>query len=322
MKTDFTDVSETQKTLAIEIPPDVVDAEINRIARGYAKDVRLPGFRPGKAPASVIKQRFREQIHHDVMHGLVPRAVEEALQERGIEPVDSPNIKDVAHPRGPAAHLHGRHPDRAAVRSGRPRRDRADAGHRPRSPTPPWTRRCSGCANARRRWRPSRAGRWPTATPWWSTWCAPTPTASPSRIADVTRDAGRAGQPAGIRRQPGGPERRATRRRSTWTSPPTTPVAEMAGTKVAYAATVKEVRRRVLPELDDEFAKDLGEFDSLAALTTRVRADLDGRGARKRHPPGPRRPAEGSWRRGWASTRRRRWSSAKSTGGWRNSRDS
>ncbi len=47
-------------------------------------------------PASVVKQRFRDQIHHDVMHGLIPRAVEEALQERGIEPVDTPNIKDVA----------------------------------------------------------------------------------------------------------------------------------------------------------------------------------------------------------------------------------
>jgi trigger factor len=52
------------------------------------------------------------------------------------------------------------------------------------------------------------------------------------------------------------------------------PVAEMAGTKVTYSATVKDIRRRVLPELDDEFAKDVGDFESLAALTERVRADL------------------------------------------------
>ena len=50
MKTEFTDVSETQKTVTIEIPTDVVDAEINRVARGYTKQARLPGFRPGKAP--------------------------------------------------------------------------------------------------------------------------------------------------------------------------------------------------------------------------------------------------------------------------------
>ncbi len=96
MKTEFTDVSETQKTLTIEIPSDVVDAEINRVAKGYTKQAKIPGFRPGKVPASVVKQRFKDQILHDVMHGLIPRAVEEALQERGIEPVDTPNIKDVA----------------------------------------------------------------------------------------------------------------------------------------------------------------------------------------------------------------------------------
>src|SRR5919107_1078156 len=96
MKTEFADVSETQKTLTIEIPSEVVDAEINRIAKGYTKQAKIPGFRPGKVPATIIKQRYRDQILHDVMHGLIPRAVEEALQERGIEPVDTPNIKDVA----------------------------------------------------------------------------------------------------------------------------------------------------------------------------------------------------------------------------------
>src|SRR5687768_8957544 len=95
MKTEFTDLSETRKTLTIEIPSDIVAAEINRVAKGYSKQARIPGFRPGKVPPGVIKQRFKDQILHDVMHGLIPRAVEEALQERGIEPVDTPNIKDV-----------------------------------------------------------------------------------------------------------------------------------------------------------------------------------------------------------------------------------
>jgi trigger factor len=95
MKTEFTDVSETQKTIRIEIPSDVVDAEINKVARDYSRQARLPGFRPGKVPATVVKQRFREQILHDVSHTLIPKAVDAALQERGIEPVETPNIKDV-----------------------------------------------------------------------------------------------------------------------------------------------------------------------------------------------------------------------------------
>src|SRR5688572_6014400 len=96
MKTEFTDVSETQKTLTIEIPSDIVDAEIARVAKGYSKQAKLPGFRPGKVPTTIIKQRFKDQILHDVMHGLIPRAVDAALQERGIEPIDTPDIKDVA----------------------------------------------------------------------------------------------------------------------------------------------------------------------------------------------------------------------------------
>src|SRR6188508_1410804 len=95
MKTEFTDVSATQKTLTIEIPVDVVAAEINRVAKGYTKQARIPGFRPGKVPTTLVKQRFKEQILHDVAHGLIPRAVDEALQERGIEPVDTPDIRDV-----------------------------------------------------------------------------------------------------------------------------------------------------------------------------------------------------------------------------------
>jgi trigger factor len=95
MKTEFVDVNETRKNLVVEIPSTVVDAEIDKIARDYGKAARIPGFRPGKVPAKVVRQRFRDQILHDVAHGLIPRAVDEALRERGVEPVDTPDIKDV-----------------------------------------------------------------------------------------------------------------------------------------------------------------------------------------------------------------------------------
>ena len=83
MKTEFVDVNETRKNVRVEIPSDVVDAEIDRVARDYSRKARIPGFRPGKAPARVIKQRFKDQILHDVAHDLIPRAVDEALRETG-----------------------------------------------------------------------------------------------------------------------------------------------------------------------------------------------------------------------------------------------
>src|ERR687890_345027 len=95
MKTEFIDVSETKKNLVVEIPSTVVDAEIDKVSRDYSRAARIPGFRPGKVPPKVVRQRFRDQILHDVAHGLIPRAVDEALRERGVEPVDTPDIQDV-----------------------------------------------------------------------------------------------------------------------------------------------------------------------------------------------------------------------------------
>src|SRR5215217_7202037 len=95
MKTEFINVSDTQKNLVVEIDSTVVDAEIDKVSRDYGRAARIPGFRPGKVPAKVVRQRFRDQILHDVAHGLIPRAVDDALRERGVEPVDTPDIRDV-----------------------------------------------------------------------------------------------------------------------------------------------------------------------------------------------------------------------------------
>ena len=52
-------------------------------------------------------------------------------------------------------------------------------------------------------------------------------------------------------------------------------IQELAGTTVSYSVNIKSIRKRVVPELDDEFAKDLGEFENLEALRARVRGDLE-----------------------------------------------
>ena len=55
MKADLIDISECKKNLDIEVPHDVVDAEITQIAQQLARRARVPGFRPGKAPIGVVK---------------------------------------------------------------------------------------------------------------------------------------------------------------------------------------------------------------------------------------------------------------------------
>src|SRR3982751_3285669 len=95
MKTEIVDVNATRKNVKVEIPSDIVVAEIERIARDYSRKARVPGFRPGKTPPRVIKQRFKQEILHDVAHDLIPRAVDDALRAQGLEAVDTPDVRDV-----------------------------------------------------------------------------------------------------------------------------------------------------------------------------------------------------------------------------------
>jgi trigger factor len=272
MKTEFVDVSDTQKTLTIEIPSDAVDAEIDRIAKGYARQARLPGFRPGKAPASVIKQRFRDQIHHDVVHDLVPKAVEEALSSRGIEPVDTPSISNVAiHEGQPLTFT-------AAVETV-PGFDPGDLATIALTRT--LTTITDGTVEQTLQRLRERAGKLepvemrPVAD-------GDTLVADLERTDadgksephnDVTIQVGSPANPPGFDANLVGLNAGDSKTFEVH-FPADYTVKELAGTTVSYAVKAKEIRHRVLPELDDEFARDIGQFESLTALRDRVRADL------------------------------------------------
>ena len=272
MKTEFIDVSETQKTLSIEIPSEVVDAEINRIARSYTKQARLPGFRPGKVPQGLIKKRFKDQIFHDVLHDLVPRAVEEALQERGIEPVDTPSIKDVVLEEGRPLTF------TAAVETV-PSFDPGDLSSLTlRSPSTAVEADAVDKVLERLR---ERAGKYePIEGRPVSDGDAVVldldrtgPDGQVDHHDGVNVQLGAAGNPPGFDANLLGMNVGDTKTFGV-EFPETYPAPELANTTQTYAVTLKDIRRRVLPELDDEFAKDVGGFESLAALRERVLADL------------------------------------------------
>src|SRR3954468_15258090 len=289
MKIEFVDVNETRKNLVVEIDSAVVDEEIDKVARDYGKAARIPGFRPGKVPAKVVRQRFRDQILHDVAHGLIPRAVDEALRERGVEPVDTPDIKDVVLEEGQPLKFTaifetvppidpgdyatiqltraGMNVDEAAV-------SQALEGLRERSARyePVEGRGVEmGDSVLMDLVRTANADA-PSIV------LTDVDTAPPEQKSDrhdgVTVDVGAAANPPGFDEQLLGLEP-GTHKTFDIRYPDDYAIKELAGTTVNYDVTVKALRKRIVPELDDEFAKDLGDFASLDALKGRVREDLE-----------------------------------------------
>jgi trigger factor len=272
MKTEFVDVSDTRKQLLVEIPSTVVDAEIDRIARDYGKAARIPGFRPGKVPAKVVRTRFRDQILHDVAHDLIPRAVDNALRERGVEPVDTPDIKNVLVEEGQPLKFTA---DFETV----PAFDPGDYGSlQLQKAAATVTDEAVAEALERLRQRAARyepvEGRQVEAG---DTVVIDLVREAPGEAADrhenVSIEIGASANPPGFDEQLIGLAV-GDEKRFPVEYPDDYSVKELAGTTVHYTVTLKGIKTRVVPALDDEFAKDLGEFDSLAALGSRVREDL------------------------------------------------
>jgi trigger factor len=287
MKTEFIDVSDTKKNLVVEIPSTIVDAEIDKVSRDYSRAARIPGFRPGKVPAKVVRQRFRDQILHDVAHGLIPRAVDEALRERGVEPVDTPDIQDVVVEEGQPLKFTAtfetvppidpgdysgltlrKKPvsidDDAVEQALEQLRERA-ARYEPVEDR--------GIANGDSvlmdmvRIAVAPPGEGEEAE-------SGEPEEQTDRHENITVDIGGRANP------PGFDDHLLNLSAGESKSfdvvyPADYSIAELAGTTVKYEVTIKAVRRRVVPDLDDELAKDMGEFQSLDALRSRVRADLE-----------------------------------------------
>jgi trigger factor len=269
MKTDLTDVNDTRKSLRVEIPSDVVDAEIDRIARDYSRRARIPGFRPGKAPARVIKQRFKDQILHDVAHDLIPRAVDDALRERGVEAVDTPDVRDVNVEEGQPLTftasfdtLPSFEPgdySTVSLRRGSSQVEDAAVDH----------------ALQQLRERAARfepvEGRGVIDG---DTVTLDLIRGDGDKHSDVAVELGNKVNPPGFDQELLGLEVGAAKS-FTVHYPADYTITELANTDVAYTVTVKAIKRRVVPELDDELAKDLGEFETLDALRARVRNDLE-----------------------------------------------
>jgi len=87
--------SSTRREIAVEIPVEEVNRETNSLIQKYQKLARIPGFRRGHVPASVIRQRFAEDLKSDVVEALVPRYFRKEADKQGLIPVSQPQVTDL-----------------------------------------------------------------------------------------------------------------------------------------------------------------------------------------------------------------------------------
>lgn len=81
-----------RRELELEIPAEDVSKKTEQVAKELARVARVPGFRPGKAPISLIKRRFADDIKGEVLQSLVPERVEKAVAEQKLSPVSQPQV--------------------------------------------------------------------------------------------------------------------------------------------------------------------------------------------------------------------------------------
>src|SRR5579862_3381950 len=89
-----------KREIDLEIPADRVQKATDKITRDIIKVARIPGFRPGKAPVTLVRRRFAGDIEGEVVQSLVPEFLEKALVEKKLVPVARPEVDKVEFKEG------------------------------------------------------------------------------------------------------------------------------------------------------------------------------------------------------------------------------
>jgi len=273
-----------KREISVEIPADEVARETEVIIQKYQKVARLPGFRAGHVPASIIKQRFGEEVKSDVVEALVPKYFRREAEKQGLMPVSQPRVTDL--------HIHDSEPLRfkasfevmpeipvegyKELRADKPEivvsdeeveQALRDVGEQHATFTSVEGRPLADgdFAQASLDGRPKDA--------------QAAKDANPVRMDEVLVEiGGKNTMPEfteHLRGASAGEERTFD-----VNYPQDASDKRLAGKTFSYTVKIHAIKQKSLPELNDEFAKELGEFTSLDAVKKQIRENME---AEKRH---------------------------------------
>jgi len=95
MKVTVEELSPSKRALRIELPPDRVATQVDATFREWGRKLQLPGFRPGRVPQEIIRRRFRDAVHEEVVRELIPESYREALAQTALDPISQPTVEDI-----------------------------------------------------------------------------------------------------------------------------------------------------------------------------------------------------------------------------------
>jgi trigger factor len=87
MKVEVTELGPIKRSLKIEVPQEDVNKQFAEVYADLNRNVRVPGFRPGKAPQAMLEQRYGKDVGEDVVRRLIPTFYEKAIRQAGIVPI-------------------------------------------------------------------------------------------------------------------------------------------------------------------------------------------------------------------------------------------
>jgi trigger factor len=260
-----------ERRLQISVSAERVATARERAARRVAQQVRLPGFRPGKAPAAVVRKKFADEIKQEALETLMREAYKSVLEAEQLEPVTQPHAHDVKFEEGEPLtfELHCEVKPTVAL-------ERL-AGFRVKRPAPKVTEemvneQLAQLREQRATWAPveekPREGDMVAILLATAREDGTMPEGEEYRLVVGAGQAIASIEEVITELAPGGTIERAVK----W--PDDFPDEEQRGKSKTVRITLNEVKRKSLPPLDDGLARELGDFDSLEALTKTVRGDL------------------------------------------------
>ena len=266
---------ECVREVKIEASAEEVDAVFASVLKEYKKYAKIPGFRAGKVPEPVVKRRFAEQIRKDVVERLLPQRFQAAIQAAGLLPVSQPQLTQLTLEEGKAL-------DGAAVFEVVPAIS-IDGYESVTVPKPEVTVSEEDFQRELKQLQESRA-------------TVETVDEDRALVDGDWTEISFAGEVEGDDAEPVSGESSLVEIGGEQTLPAFTEAlrgakvgqeiaaevvypadyqeTRLAGKTVKYAIEVKSIKKRTLPELNDAFAQELGEYEDMAALETRIREFL------------------------------------------------